>query len=46
MKAQSETESVLATSQQKAVDVFKCLGNAFCGTIGKHFTQPAAEGVN
>jgi hypothetical protein len=37
---------VLATCQKKAVDVFQFLGNAFRGTIGKLFPQPAAVGAN
>jgi transposase len=45
-KAQSVTSSVLATCQKKAVDVFEFLGNAFRGTIGKLFPQPAAVGAN
>jgi hypothetical protein len=45
-KAQSVTSSVLATCQKKAVDVFQFLGNAFCGTFGKLFPQPAPVGAN
>jgi transposase len=45
-KAQSVTSSVLATCQKKAVDVFQFLGNAFRGTIGKLFPQPAAVAAN
>jgi len=45
-KAQSVTSSVLATCQKKAVDVFEFLGNAFRGTVGKLFPQPAVVGAN
>ena len=45
-KAQAVTSSVLATCQKKALDVFQFLGNAFRGTVGKLFAQPASVGAN
>ena len=40
-RAQEVTSSVLATCQQKALDAFRYISNAFCGLLGNLIPSPA-----
>jgi transposase len=42
-RAQEVTSSVLATCQQKAIDAFHYVSNAFCGLLGNLIPSPATS---